>query len=287
VKLTVDHVVPVALGGTDEPTNLVAACRDCNGGKTSSSPDAPIVANVADDALRWSQALVAAADRMRAELARQQDIYDRFDECWDGWKCGPDKTPVPRPSDWRGSVDSLLAAGLPLDVLEWCVGKAMASKVRTDAAFRYMCGIAWRKVTELQDAARLAVTGADEDAAYDEYEMHQDGRRQMACELLGELTEEECDRALDHVRSTIGLDSPAVAETAAFSVFTDAIRDRKTALSAINHLLDAMDGGHQCLEDATASLEASHGRDYTEASRLFLAANMAIKSRPLPIGKLI
>lgn len=53
VALTVDHVVPVALGGSDDPGNLVTACRDCNSGKSASSPDAPIVANVADDALRW------------------------------------------------------------------------------------------------------------------------------------------------------------------------------------------------------------------------------------------
>lgn len=30
VKLTVDHVMPVALG---DPTNLVTACKDCNAGK--------------------------------------------------------------------------------------------------------------------------------------------------------------------------------------------------------------------------------------------------------------
>ena len=27
---TVDHVIPIALGGTDEPSNLVAACARCN-----------------------------------------------------------------------------------------------------------------------------------------------------------------------------------------------------------------------------------------------------------------
>jgi 5-methylcytosine-specific restriction endonuclease McrA len=40
VALTVDHVTPVALGGTDGPGNLVAACRDCNAGKAASHPDA-------------------------------------------------------------------------------------------------------------------------------------------------------------------------------------------------------------------------------------------------------
>ena len=52
-QLTVDHVTPVALGGTDDPSNLVAACRDCNAGKASSSPDAETVARVSDDAMRY------------------------------------------------------------------------------------------------------------------------------------------------------------------------------------------------------------------------------------------
>lgn len=34
VVLEVDHVIPVALGGTDEHSNLVTACRDCNRGKS-------------------------------------------------------------------------------------------------------------------------------------------------------------------------------------------------------------------------------------------------------------
>lgn len=32
--LRVDHVVPVAGGGTDDPANLVTACHDCNAGKS-------------------------------------------------------------------------------------------------------------------------------------------------------------------------------------------------------------------------------------------------------------
>lgn len=31
--LEIDHVVPRALGGTDDPTNLVACCGECNMGK--------------------------------------------------------------------------------------------------------------------------------------------------------------------------------------------------------------------------------------------------------------
>lgn len=36
VPLEVDHVIPKSLGGGDAPENLVAACRDCNIGKSSS-----------------------------------------------------------------------------------------------------------------------------------------------------------------------------------------------------------------------------------------------------------
>jgi len=33
-KLVIDHVVPVAKGGTDDEWNLVAACQPCNAGTT-------------------------------------------------------------------------------------------------------------------------------------------------------------------------------------------------------------------------------------------------------------
>lgn len=33
VRLTVDHVTPRQLGGRDEPSNLVTACRQCNSDK--------------------------------------------------------------------------------------------------------------------------------------------------------------------------------------------------------------------------------------------------------------
>jgi hypothetical protein len=35
VVLEIDHVVPVAEGGTDDPMNLVTACWECNSGKSA------------------------------------------------------------------------------------------------------------------------------------------------------------------------------------------------------------------------------------------------------------
>ncbi len=83
VPLTVDHVIPIALGGTDDPSNLVTACQPCNAGKSASSPDAPIVDDVAADALRWSKAMTRAAEITRADLkARMERCAVFLNQIW-------------------------------------------------------------------------------------------------------------------------------------------------------------------------------------------------------------
>lgn len=82
VKLQVDHVVPTALGGTDEPSNLVTACEPCNGGKSASNPDSPIVDDVAQDALRWSQAVQRAAELQRQERDQLEDYCEQLRREW-------------------------------------------------------------------------------------------------------------------------------------------------------------------------------------------------------------
>ena len=157
VKLTVDHVTPVALGGSDKPENLVAACAACNGGKTSSSPDAPIVADVDQRAICWSAAMQVAAERMLADQAELSALQDRFATAWGKWGRGEGeaRTEMPKDPGWPETVERFLKAGLPFPVLLSCVERAMRNEKLVDEnRFRYMCGIAWSKVTELQDAAR-------------------------------------------------------------------------------------------------------------------------------------
>lgn len=69
--LVVDHVIPVAKGGTDDPANLVASCVDCNSGKS----DVPL----AHRKLRAAE--VTEAQREQAEqiaeyLRVQKGVYD-------------------------------------------------------------------------------------------------------------------------------------------------------------------------------------------------------------------
>lgn len=158
-KLTVDHVVPIALGGSDDPANLVAACVDCNAGKSASNPDAAIVTDVAQDALRWAEAIkhiAQQADEAR-ELRAQQ--MDAFDIAWCRWilDCPNGHAqpgPVPRPVNWEQSVEQFYSCGLTLADLQDAIRSAMQREtVPGDEKWRYMCGICWTVVRQRQERA--------------------------------------------------------------------------------------------------------------------------------------
>lgn len=76
VKLNVDHVIPKSLGGSDKPDNLVTSCADCNAGKTSSMPNAMVVADVNQEVFR-----LAAARRRDAIALHLQVVWTQaFEE---------------------------------------------------------------------------------------------------------------------------------------------------------------------------------------------------------------
>lgn len=164
-ELTVDHVIPVALGGTDAPTNLVAACQACNAGKSATAPDQALVDGVTDDAIRWSRAMQLAADNARRQRAEAADQFakdvETFDRVWIGWKDN-DKQPIPRDEHWRDSLSNWLAAGLDLDTLTELVTYTMNRRgLPNEAAWRYFCKCAWNTLTQRQDEAReLIAQGA-------------------------------------------------------------------------------------------------------------------------------
>lgn len=161
VKLTVDHVTPSALGGSDEPTNLVAACVDCNAGKTSSSPDAPLLETVSSDALRWAAAIKQAAEIQQGTVRELNAYCDEFDAKWLLWRCG--EHDVPRPADWRRSVEAWKRAGASVDELLDALDRAMSnSNVKPDGTWKYTCGIVWARLKERQELARKIVDGPDE-----------------------------------------------------------------------------------------------------------------------------
>jgi hypothetical protein len=152
VKLTIDHVTPQTLGGQDVPENLVAACVDCNAGKSASPPDAALVADVDQRAVEWAHAMEIAVEQRAAELAAERGRTDAFDQEWRRWNAGDQE--IWRDQNWRPSVLRLLAAGLTDEFLVDAVGIAMRSKVKPADTWRYFCGVCWREVDKIQGKAR-------------------------------------------------------------------------------------------------------------------------------------
>lgn len=163
VELTVDHVVPVSLGGSDDPKNLVAACRDCNGGKTSSNPDAPLVESVGDDALRWSQAMRRAASEIAAHDDRVEDILDAVQDAW---------KPYYQPADWAASVVTFIKAGLSEDDLLAMVRVAYAKRgIGSSGRWAYFCGCCWSRIRQYQDRAAEIVAQQSPDPTPPQFEI--------------------------------------------------------------------------------------------------------------------
>jgi hypothetical protein len=150
-EMVVDHVTPIALGGSDDPSNLVAACRDCNAGKASTSPEAATVADVRDDELRWSAALAKAAEITTEQASWTKTLTDWFEDTWylemPQWAYLPD--------DWKETVIRFESLGVSTHVMRNVI-EIVATKhhVEQRARFKYFCGICWNKVRELQEIAR-------------------------------------------------------------------------------------------------------------------------------------
>lgn len=161
VPLRVDHVTPVALGGGDDPANLATACEPCNSGKTSSTPDAALVAGVSDDALRWATAMEQAAGKLLEQEQPKLEYREAFLAEWNRWGRGSGKSrkPLELPSDWKASIETFRTAGLPQFVWADIVDGAMGNeKVNQGSKFKYCAGIAWKKIRALQDEARRIVS---------------------------------------------------------------------------------------------------------------------------------
>jgi hypothetical protein len=142
VVLQVDHVVAVAEGGSNEEHNLITSCFDCNNGKGAGS----LAASPLDVANR--SALLAErieqTKQYEALLSKHREVEEEsinqvvrafeiaFDEQWT------------LPNHKRPSIRNFLKLLPPLVVVE--AMELACSRMNEDYAFRYFCGICWRKI---------------------------------------------------------------------------------------------------------------------------------------------
>ena len=142
VKITVDHVTPTALGGSDKPDNLVAACKDCNAGKSSTTPGTSLVEDVKQEDLRWAKAMVRAAETMDAESIKWKVEYMEFD---DFCRFGDDNQYVAdRPGSWEQTYQQFRNAGLSANRICQAYDIAMQSRIPLNRVWRNFCGVAWK-----------------------------------------------------------------------------------------------------------------------------------------------
>lgn len=165
-KLTVDHVVPIALGGTDLPENLVTACSSCNSGKSSIPADADIVADVSRDALRWAAAMQRAAEIAQSDRDVMLDIERAVLDFWSDARVpyrANETYAEYLPGDWYLSVQRWVAAGLTkADLTDACHITIYARAKPARDAWKYFCGVVWRTLEDRQKVARQLVDADDE-----------------------------------------------------------------------------------------------------------------------------
>ena len=160
VTLTVDHVIPRSLGGSDAPDNLVAACRDCNAGKSSTSPDEKTVADVSTEAVALGKALREALRLRGQALAEATSWVENVGDWWDE-SAGHAGVSWARMDDgWEDSVRKWYGMGVPANVITDAIDTAMRRrKVSASSKWRYACGIIWRT---LDDAMQDVLPRAEE-----------------------------------------------------------------------------------------------------------------------------
>lgn len=154
VALVVDHVVPVALGGGDDPANLATACQPCNAGKTSTSPSDPIVADVNAKAALWAEAMEIVAHGRRVARDEHNEMREFLYDHWEGGR--PNRWASSElPADWENSIRAFIEAGLEVEDLTELMTVALNAR-GVSAKWKYFCGCCWKQVRESQElAARI------------------------------------------------------------------------------------------------------------------------------------
>lgn len=155
--LHVDHVIPVTLGGSDKPDNLVAACKDCNLGKASVPADAPLVAAVGQMAATYALEMTERMTIIRGNLERDSEYLSEFEDAWNDWKFQGTGERVPLPKDYENSIYRWAKMGVPIQLVERAIRTAMTKPQLRGPfpEFTYMAGIVWRMLEETDVPAGL------------------------------------------------------------------------------------------------------------------------------------
>jgi hypothetical protein len=145
VLLEVDHINPVKLGGDNQIDNLITACQPCNRGKSAK----PL--NIAPKGLAEKAAETAEREAQVAEYSKiMEAARDRLYR--DAWRVAEALTPGAEAGYSSDRLNGIVHFVKHLGVHEVldAVNIANAKHNRgSSGAFKYFCGICWRKIRDL------------------------------------------------------------------------------------------------------------------------------------------
>lgn len=154
--LQIDHVVPVALGGSDKPTNLVSACRDCNSGKSATPADAETVADVDMVAANYNKARALALRALEANLQAEAEYVDTV---WDAWNSVAPSYAADRATDLDSFAADWYRRGIPLVVVIKALRISWGGPAATAQKVRYAGGVIKHLLADAEDQTRALMAG--------------------------------------------------------------------------------------------------------------------------------
>ena len=150
--LHVDHIHPVAEGGSNDPDNLITACAACNGGK-----GARPLASVPDALTTRAAEIAEREEQLRGYQQLLRDRAERLEqECWEVAEVLQPGASDPhgRGFDRRDLISirrfiERLGVFLVKDAAELAYQRIQHSESRR---FRYFCGVCWGRIRDQDDA---------------------------------------------------------------------------------------------------------------------------------------
>ena len=152
VILHVDHIIPFCDGGSNEESNLITACQECNLGKGVKHLKAPIAKRSVDESIadrkERLQQVTAMSQFLLHERKQREEIAQSLGIYWCNalFAHGPEKDKYSWTQEQLRSV-ILFLGRMPEDQIYFAMDRAISKfpyAGRDDfKAFRYFCGICW------------------------------------------------------------------------------------------------------------------------------------------------
>jgi hypothetical protein len=147
--LEVDHIKPVADGGSNRMDNLITSCFSCNRGKAANSLDnVPVSLAEKAEAVKEREAQIKGYEK--AMSAKRERLDDQAQEIVTRFLKHPDNAPLDWMNSLRMFIDKLGFHEVD-EAMDIALGKGW--RYSDSKTWKYFCGICWNKLRRLEGTA--------------------------------------------------------------------------------------------------------------------------------------